>query len=72
MSHETPTTNLLLTEQQLAERWAISVKTLQNRRVSGGFVPYIKLSRTVRYRLSDVLAWEGANLRNNTSEGERA
>ena len=72
MSHEPPTTNLLLTELQLAERWAISVKTLQNRRVSGGFVPYIKLSRTVRYRLSDVLAWEGAHLHSNTSEGERA
>lgn len=62
----------LLTEHQLAQRWAISVKTLQNRRVAGGFVPYVKLSRTVRYRLSDIINWEVASLRHNTSEGERA
>lgn len=61
--------DMLLTEQQLAQRWAISVKTLQNRRVSGGFVPFVKLSRSVRYRLADVIEWEADNLRRSTSEG---
>jgi hypothetical protein len=72
MLHEMPTNTYLLTEQQLAERWSISVKTLQNRRVSGGFIPYVKISRSVRYRLEDVTRWEIANLRDNTSESERS
>lgn len=60
---------ILLTEQQLAERWSVSIKTLQNRRVLGGFVPFVKLSRSVRYRLSDVVEWENSRLRSSTSEG---
>ena len=58
----------LLDEHALACRWSISVKTLQNRRVAGGFIPFVKISRSVRYRLSDVIAWEEANLRKSTSE----
>lgn len=58
----------LITETELSRRWKISVKTLRNRRVVGGFVPYIKISRTVRYRVSDVVAWEEASLRQSTSE----
>lgn len=57
-----------LNEHALAERWAISVKTLRNRRVTGGFLPFVKLSRSVRYRLSDVIAWEEANTRENTCQ----
>ena len=50
--------NILLTEQQLAERQQRSVKTLQNLRVKGGSIPFVKIGRHVRYRLSDVIAWE--------------
>jgi 3-methyladenine DNA glycosylase AlkD len=51
----------LLCEQQLASRWGISIKTLQAQRWKGCSVAFIKLGRSVRYRLSDVVAFELAN-----------
>jgi hypothetical protein len=57
-----------LTETQLAERWQISVRTLQAARVKGGGVAFVRIGRSVRYRLEDVLAYEQARLRTNTSE----
>jgi hypothetical protein len=58
-----------LNEKQLAERWGVSVRTLQAARVKGGGVPFVRIgSRAVRYRLEDVLAYEQARLRTNTSE----
>ena len=54
-----------LTEDQVAARWSISKKTLQNNRVRGLGLPYVKLgTRSVRYRLSDVVAFECANAKN--------
>lgn len=67
--HHTSSSEILLDERALAQRWSISIKTLRNRRVTGGFVPFVKISRSVRYRLSDVIAWENASLRRSTSEG---
>jgi hypothetical protein len=49
---------ILLTSQQLAERWSISQKTLANHRCNGTGVPYIKIGAAVRYQLSDVLDHE--------------
>jgi hypothetical protein len=46
------------------------VKTLRNARVSGGYVPFVKIGRSVRYRLSDVLAFEQAALKRSTSDDE--
>jgi hypothetical protein len=57
-----------LNERQLAERWGVSVRTLQAARVKGGGVPFVRIGRAVRYRLEDVLAYEQARLRTNTSE----
>jgi hypothetical protein len=57
-----------LNENQLAERWGVSVRTLQAARIKGGGVPFIRIGRSVRYRLEDVLAYEQARLRTNTSE----
>jgi hypothetical protein len=57
-----------LNEKQLADRWGISVRTLQAVRVKGGGVPFIRIGRAVRYRLEDVLAYEQAQLRISTSE----
>ena len=57
----------LLTEHELAQRWSVSIKTLQNRRVTGGGVPFLKLGRSVRYRLADVVAFEEAARRVSTS-----
>lgn len=57
-----------LNEKQLAERWGVSVRTLQATRVKGSGVPFVRIGRAVRYRLEDVLAYEQARLRTNTSE----
>jgi hypothetical protein len=59
-----------LTEQQLAERQQRSVKTLRNQRVTGGGVPFCRFGRSVRYRLSDVIAWEAARVVESTSEAK--
>jgi hypothetical protein len=61
-------TNILLTEQQLAERQQRSIKTLQNLRVKGGSIPFVKIGRHVRYRLSDIIAWEAAHTLSSTSD----
>lgn len=62
----------LLTEFDLARRQNRSVKTIRNQRVLGGGVPFIKIGRLVRYRLSDVIAWENARLHSSTSDRGRA
>lgn len=56
-----------LTEKQLAERWNISVRTLQAARVKGLGVPFVRIGRSVRYRLEDVLSYERDRLRTDTS-----
>jgi hypothetical protein len=61
---------VFLTETQLAARHQRSVKTLRNARVSGGYIPFVKIGRNVRYRLSDVLAFEQAALKRSTSDSE--
>jgi len=68
--HETNlvrSSDAFLNEQQLAARHQRSVKTLRNDRLRGGGVPFIKVGRLVRYQLSDIEAWEQANLRRSTS-----
>jgi len=57
-----------LNEKQLAKRWGVSIRTLQAARVKGGGVPFVRIGRSVRYRLEDVRAYEQARLRTNTSE----
>jgi hypothetical protein len=54
-------------EAALAERWALSIRTLQRWRWQGKGPPYLKLGQLVVYRLSDVVAWEEANLRRNST-----
>jgi hypothetical protein len=58
---------VFLTEKQLASRHQLSVKTLRNARVSGTYIRFVRLGRTVRYRLSDVVAYEEASLVRSTS-----
>jgi len=50
-----------LTEKQLAARHRRSPKTLRNDRVLGVYVPFHTLGRLVRYRFSDVIAYEQAH-----------
>lgn len=59
-----------LTEKQLAERWAVSVKFIQNQRYEGRGVAYHKLGSAVRYRLDDVIAFEQECRRTSTSQGD--
>ena len=59
---------IFLTEKQLASRHQLSVKTLRNARVIGSYIRFVRLGRTVRYRLSDVVAYEEANLVRSTSD----
>jgi hypothetical protein len=57
-----------LNEKQLAERWDVSVRTLQAARVRGTGVPFVRIGRAVRYRMEDVLDYEQSRLRTSTSE----
>jgi len=49
-----------LTTRQLSDRWGGSPtpQTLKNWRNTGRGIPFIKLGRLVKYRLSDVLKYE--------------
>jgi hypothetical protein len=48
----------LITERRVGRRWNCSSKTLRHQRPKRQGCPYIVLGRLVRYRLSDVLAYE--------------
>ena len=50
----------LLTDVQLAARWQLSRGTLANQRSQGRGPAYLKLAGRVRYRLSDIEAYEQA------------
>jgi hypothetical protein len=65
-----PLDEVFLTEQQLAARHQRSVKTLRNDRVLGGYIKFVRIGRTIRYRLSDVVAYENENSFRSTSEAE--
>ena len=62
------TQETFLTERELAERHKRSVKTLRNARVSGTYVKFVRFGRSIRYRLSDVVEYEAANLMRSTSD----
>ena len=61
-----------LTPADLAQRIGYSVATLARWRIEGSGPPFMKpgasLRARVRYRLSDVVAWENACARRNTSQ----
>lgn len=50
-----------LTTAELAARWGVAPGSLVNDRGRGdSVVPYVKIGERVRYRLSDVEAYEAA------------
>ena len=55
-----PDVHDLLTDAQLAARWQLSRGTLANQRSQGRGPAYLKLAGRVRYRLSDIEAYEQA------------
>ena len=48
---------VLLTEKEVQELYKLNVKTLQRERFNGSGIPYIKLGRRVRYKVSDINAY---------------
>lgn len=60
--------NSLLTEKEAAAYLSVSVRTLQDKRVRGGGPYFVKLFRSVRYRVTDLDAFIDAATRANTSE----
>jgi len=53
---------------ELSRRWGISPRTLERWRWLGEGLPFVKLGGRVVYRLSDIEAYEGAQLRRSTSD----
>ena len=51
-----------LSRQDLADRYGLPVKTLARWAATGNGPPYARMGRHVRYRLSDVIAWETARI----------
>lgn len=56
------------TPKQLAERWQLATPTLDRWRSEGIGPIFLKIQGQVRYRLSDILAFEAESLRKSTSE----
>jgi hypothetical protein len=57
---------MYLTQEELAERWRMSPRSLERWR-SDGFGPkWIRLRGRVLYRIEDVLAFERERLRRST------
>lgn len=52
----------MITQKELAERWSLAEATLERWRSIGVGPHYVKLISRVRYRLSDVEAFEAAGL----------
>jgi excisionase family DNA binding protein len=55
---ETMTEDRWLSRQELANRYGVPVKTPAEWATKGTGPPYARFGRHVRYRLSDVIAWE--------------
>jgi len=58
----------LLTEHEVGNLLALSIKTLRNWRLSGSGRCHLKVGRLVRYRLSEVRVWLGNCQRASTSD----
>ena len=61
-----------LTERPAAEYLGLSVRTLQKRRFEGQGPSYLKIGRSVRYRLEDLDAFLEAHRINPTQAGRVA
>ena len=56
-----------LTQDQLADRWQMSPRTLERWRWLGEGPRFLKLGGRVIYRLEDVKAYEAKQLRDSTA-----
>ena len=62
-----PLFDTFLKPGELAARWRMSLKKLENDRWRGAGVPFVRIGSAVRYRLCDVVAFEEARLVSSTS-----
>jgi len=53
---------ICLTQRDLAERWRVSGRTLERWRAQRYGPAWITIGGSIRYRRTDVLAWEAAHL----------
>jgi len=60
----------LISRQRLASRWELSLESLRRRELAGLLHPVRLGRRTVRYRMSEVLALENAGLAHRRALGE--
>lgn len=58
----------LLNPVRLGERWGKTPQALAQMRYRGDGPRFLKVGRSVFYRLEDVLAWEESQLRNRTDD----
>ena len=58
-----------LTSNELAERYTIHERTVANWRTTGFGPKFVKIGSSVRYRASDVKAWEESRTAENTTQG---
>jgi len=65
--------SLYLTDTEVSKITGRSVNTLRNERSQGRGMPYVKLSRSVRYRIDDVIEFMEAHkvLPEDRSESSR-
>lgn len=56
-----------ITQEQLADRWHLSPRTLEQWRWLGKGPKFLKIGARVLYREEDVDAWEAAQVCQNTS-----
>ncbi len=57
----------LITQKELADRWLIREATLERWRSEGIGPVFLKIMGRVRYRVSDIEAYEKNSLRTSTS-----
>lgn len=62
----------LLTETELADILKVSIHKLRRDRWQGGGVDYVKVGGSVRYMMSDVLAWLASRRVRHTSQASAA
>jgi predicted DNA-binding transcriptional regulator AlpA len=61
------TENRWLSRQELADRYGVSVKTAAEWASKGTGPRYAKFGKHVRYRLSDIIDWEGRQFPKQTA-----
>jgi hypothetical protein len=57
-----------LREAEAADLLRLAAGTLQNRRISGGGPPFLKLGGRIVYARADLIAWAEAQRRTSTSD----